>query len=126
MDVYEENHTAQSNNAADLVALIEACQKTEQKSVSIVRSDNIFSQLLWISYRHLRVTKSLKGVYPNPGIPQKRASLANSANASSTRERFFLDNFVRNHLSLSLQMRYIFAVLTLQWRTAVMGAIGGE
>ncbi len=125
---YKENRTAWSSDAKSLIAILGKSQSADQKLPWCKRSQAIFPRIMWYIYDRLRSTEQLNGVYPNPGLPQTRVDGGpRSPMGSLTNdEGFFMDTYVRNNCALILQVRYIMAVLRLQFRTKVMNVIGGE
>ena len=86
-------------------------------------------RIWWVVYHWLRTTEPLTGVYPDPGFPKARTGPVKPsphANIADTRKERFLDEFVVGHCDTWLQIQYVWATLSLQWRTRIMGIIGGE
>lgn len=128
LDPYKENRTAWSSDAESLIAILGKSQSADQKLPLCERSQAIFPRTMWYIYGRLRSTEQLNGVYPNPGLPQTRVvGRPRSPMGSLTNdEDFFIDTYIRNNCALILQVRYIMAALSLQFRTKVMNVIGGE
>lgn len=108
--------------------------------------------MLWAMHSQLRKVSPLPGVYPDPGLPVSRGQCRSSSNCSNMdhgdatltqtqEERLpssahaagnsggtdcFLDQFIRKHTDTRLQLRYMLTTLRLQWRTTLMGVLGGE
>ena len=128
LDPYKENRTAWSSDAESLIAILGKSQSADQKLPSCERSQAIFPRIMWYIHGRLRSTEQLKGVYPNPGLPQTRVvgGPRSPMGPFTNDEGFFMDTYVRNNCDLILQVRYIIAALSLQFRTKVMKVIGGE
>ncbi|KAF2794305.1 hypothetical protein K505DRAFT_361186 [Melanomma pulvis-pyrius CBS 109.77] len=130
---WEENHTAWSNDTERLIASIRRLEVAKEQCPGSTCESSLFSGTMWFAYEHIRSTMRLQGAYPNPGLPRARAGdiVVDKADygillSKNTNQGYFLDNFVRSHCELNVQVRYILAVLGVQWRTKIMGVIGGE
>lgn len=125
LDPHEENHTAWSNDAERLIEFLQISEQTEDDKQPV----GLRRKLLWAVYAPLRTSKRLTGAYPDPGLPRARAGRAaarDSTEGTSSWRETSLDNFVFKHCDPWLQIQYVWATLSLQWRTKIMGAIGGE
>ncbi|KAI1824023.1 DUF1365-domain-containing protein [Xylaria intraflava] len=129
----EENHTAQSADASsliDLVSKLETLHTTQYREWK--NSDDVcIWGFLWAMYGRLRSSRRLVGAYPELGAPKARTSAPTSHPVQplhniSTNDICFLDGFVRRNCPKSIQVQYMLALLGLQWRTKVLGIIGGE
>lgn len=124
----EENHTAWSNDAERMIGCLEDLELAEKEQSHCKHPSGILQKMMWVMYDRQRPTEQLKGAYPNPGLPRARADPATSRDPPElvVRGRSFLDECVFRNCDPSLQMRYMLAVVSVQWRARIMGAIGGE
>ncbi|OTA88158.1 hypothetical protein M434DRAFT_34951 [Hypoxylon sp. CO27-5] len=126
---HEENHTARSDDAHSLIAVIQDLESTANRQTISAHRHTVVYRVIKAIYSYLRCVQPLRGSYPNPGSPAMRLGTVpqeHSNTVLATGEPCFLDNFVFNKCNLMLQMRYILVTLGLQGRTWVMGIIGGE
>lgn len=125
-DAYEENRTARSTDATWLVQYLESLQLEATKLPARRNSRGALLRMIWNIFRRLRANKQLMGSYPNPGLPKSRSLSLTPSLVSTKCGSFFLDDFVRDHCRLSLQLHYCYSILSLQLRARLMGVIGGE
>lgn len=126
---YDENHTAWSNDPVRLISMLDDFElpKTSREPSSRTTTAIDFEYLLWGIFKRLRRTYQLKGAYPYPGFPKTRTdALKLPSKPSQSNRECFLDIYVRLHFDQSMQLRYMLATLSLQWRTKVMSIMGGE
>jgi hypothetical protein len=126
---YEENRTAWSNNADRLITYLASLEEAAKKEPRFQKSPGLLQSWVWAIFEWLRTMEQLTGVYPSPGLPGKRTTTKDVYHAAVSplrRERSALDQFVYDRFGTWLQIRYMWAVLKLQWRAKVMNAIGGE
>jgi hypothetical protein len=121
LDPHEENHTAWSNDAERLIDFLQISEQTEDNEQPV----GLLRKLPWAVYTRFRTSKRLTGAYPDPGLPRARAGRAASPDCTEMTGSC-LDNFVFKHCDSWLQIQYVWATLSLQWRAKIMGAIGGE
>ena len=125
LDTHEENHTAWSNDAEQLIDYLQVSAQIDDDKQPVELRQN----LLRTVYERLRIIKRLTGAYPNPGLPLVRAGPAASRDHTTliyAKRSSYLDDFVFGHCDSWLQVRYVWATLSLQWRTKIMDVIGGE
>lgn len=126
---HEENHTAWSNDAEHLINYLQISERIEDDALLYGHSAGLLQKLLWGVYERLRTIERMTGAYPDPGLPQTRTGPAASRDPTiftSARRRTCLDDFVFGHCDPWLQIQYVWATLSLQWRTKIMSVIGGE
>lgn len=128
---YEENHTAWSNDSQRLIDIIRNCELDTdgQASGQRPRTRELLVNTICTVYIYLRCVQPVRGHYPDHGLPSTRenAKTQNSSRSLSVQDRpCFLDEFVRDNCGLLVQVQYMLATLSLQWRAWVMRFIGGE
>lgn len=130
LDPHEENQTVFSDDPGSLLNWVEANE--HQRAFGMERNATYFDvivQFLWRIYLKVRKTNHLKGVYPHRGPPKARnAALTQLYPCSPSPQNgpTSLDIFVASHCSPLVQLRYMLAVLHLQWRGTIMHLVGGE
>ena len=125
----EENRTAWSNDGVQVIQYLESFG-TMPGSENGQSRYTPFSRVIWAVFRYLRAIEPLKGTYPDSGSPRARVEVSSNpsrdAHMTSQTEHCFLDEFVARNCAARLQIRYMWATLSLQWRTKIMSLIGGE
>lgn len=122
----EENRTAWSADASSLICLVrnaESLKPAQDGGWGDGEAAGIW-WLIWATYRRLRSSKKLIGAYPHSGTPKARA-VAYTMPFQHT-DTCFLDGFVRRSCPKVVQLQYMLATLSLQWRSTIFGIIGGE
>lgn len=125
----EENRTAWASDSIRLIDYLEDLERAMRDKLRGEQTDKAMPRVLLTVYYWLRTTEPLTGSYPDPGLPKARAVPIEArvrAKFDGPRKEWFLDEFVFGHCNTWLQIRYVWATLSLQWRTRVMGMIGGE
>lgn len=126
---HEENRTAGSTEPERLVEVckhLEQAAKTESRSTPL---ENSFWRLIRAGFMLLHATEPLTGAYPNPGNPHARGRNADKHKPFKQHQMArpsFLTEYVFMHYSNRLQIRYMIATITLQWRIKIMEVFGGE
>ncbi|RDA88477.1 hypothetical protein CP532_6647 [Ophiocordyceps camponoti-leonardi (nom. inval.)] len=136
LDPYAENRTAWSTDAHGLIRAIKAIEvaaiKKEDRGLTNMRSSLL--DMAWLLFRRLSSSRPEKGSYPFPGNPHVRRSVLEQRHQHSVKSstsgppmgECFLNEFVREYGAVFLQVRYMTAVIGLQWRTRIMTLIGEE
>lgn len=126
---YEENRTGWSDEAQSFVAAIQKFEMAESSQEPTQKPRLRATGIIWAIYRGLRLIQPMKGVYPDPGFPATRMDVKPQAQSKSPAPKSglcFLDDFVFTNCNFILQVRYILAIVRIQWRARVMGIVGGE
>ncbi|KAI0017196.1 hypothetical protein F4780DRAFT_772439 [Xylariomycetidae sp. FL0641] len=125
----EENRTAWCDDDADgLVAALRKLEADRGAEPAAGRARCL--RVAWAVYGRLRRLRPVRGAYPSMGTPKAREAGrltpcqpdVDALGADSC----FLDGFVRDHCAGALQLRYMASALYLQWRSQLMGILGGE
>lgn len=125
----EENQTAWSDDASRLVAIVKdaAAHAKDDGQDRVVSSACFYTASLlaiaWAIHARLRRCVPLRGAYPyqSPAFESEYRGVT-----PGKLHECFLDEYVRHRGSTELQLKYMLAILVLQWRTWLMGIIGGE
>jgi hypothetical protein len=126
---HEENRTAGSTEPEHLVEICKHLEQVDNTDVRRTLLVNIFWRLIQAGFILLHATEPQTGVYPNPGNPHTRGPDANKHDFfkhNRVARPCFLTEYVFKNNSKRLQARYMVATLTLQWRSRIAQAFGGE
>ncbi|KAI2601771.1 DUF1365-domain-containing protein [Hypoxylon sp. NC1633] len=130
----EENRTAWSDDAQNLVALIRDLETAaNEASAASPPRHSFVPRMVWAMYGYVRRVQHLEGSYPSPGLPAMRRRTCTASReapiSSFPRDRphaCFLDDFVIRRCGFLVQIGYMVATLGLQGRAWIMGVVGGE
>ncbi|KHO01977.1 uncharacterized protein MAM_00978 [Metarhizium album ARSEF 1941] len=134
LDPYEENHTAWSNDAKGLIDTVRSCELAADKQ--LLRhgphiQQRLLVKILLATSRRVRCVQPRQGCYPGGGLPSARGNASNvrsnsRASSSAQGRPRFLDEFVGDNYGPWLQVQYVLATVSLEWRAWAMSLIGGE